>query len=271
MYFKIDPRFAEHFRNLKQVFLYITDECNLRCIHCLYKTELLFHLKEKEIEAGRFLVAKFNCQGCHTVDKVEGRIQSLFEDKGNAPPILDGEGAKVQEVWLYHFLQKPTPIRPWLKIRMPTFGFNESDTNTIVKYFHNLSAQKLSFAPTESRATSETINTGRELFIKLKCIQCHQPGEAKALGASFLAPDLTLARERLKPIWMEEWLKDPQVLQPGTMMPTFFPEGQTPFPNVLGGDTLKQIQAIRDYLLLLTPDEIIKTKNAEKPKEGAVR
>lgn len=50
MYFKIDSRFKKHFKNLKQVFLYITDECNLSCKHCLYKPNLTFHLKEKEIE-----------------------------------------------------------------------------------------------------------------------------------------------------------------------------------------------------------------------------
>jgi len=50
MHFEIDPRFREYFKDLKQVFLYITDECNLRCIHCLYKPDLTFHLKEKEID-----------------------------------------------------------------------------------------------------------------------------------------------------------------------------------------------------------------------------
>lgn len=50
MYFDIDPIFEKYFRGkLKQVFLYLTDECNLRCTYCLYKPNLIFHLKEKEI------------------------------------------------------------------------------------------------------------------------------------------------------------------------------------------------------------------------------
>jgi len=49
MYFQIDPKFMEYFKNLRQVFLYITDECNLRCKHCLYKPDLTFHLSKKEI------------------------------------------------------------------------------------------------------------------------------------------------------------------------------------------------------------------------------
>ncbi|MBI3999931.1 MAG: c-type cytochrome [Candidatus Omnitrophica bacterium] len=227
------------------------------------------NLKEKEIESGRFLVSKLNCQGCHTLDGVDGRVRPLFEDLGSAPPILDGEGAKVHEFWLYHFLEKPELIRPWLKIRMPTFDFNETDTNTIVRYFHNLAEQEFSFAPSTQHATTESIHTGRNLFTQLKCIQCHQPGssDAPSLSASFLAPDLTLARERLKPDWMVQWLKDPQTLQPGTMMPTFFPEGQTPFQDILDGDMMKQIQAIKDYLLVFTPEEITRVKGTVQ-KEG---
>lgn len=50
MYFDIDPKFSDHFRNLKQVFLYVTNECNLRCIQCLYKPNLSFSVKRKEID-----------------------------------------------------------------------------------------------------------------------------------------------------------------------------------------------------------------------------
>jgi len=49
------PEFREYFNNLKQVFLYITDQCNLRCRHCLYKPNLTFHPCNKEIEIGTAL------------------------------------------------------------------------------------------------------------------------------------------------------------------------------------------------------------------------
>ena len=69
------------------------------------------------------------------------------------------------------------------------------------------------------------------------------------MGTSFLAPDLTMAKRRLKPDWVIHWIQDPQKLDPGTMMPTFFTEGEdSPIPDVLGGDSKAQIEAIRDYL-----------------------
>ena len=38
---------------------------------------------------------------------------------------------------------------------------------------------------------------------------------------------------------------------PGTRMPGFWPEGQSPAPDVLNGDSEKQINLIADYILYL--------------------
>jgi len=211
------------------------------------------NLKEQEIEAGRFLITKLNCQGCHLVDGKGGRVKELLSDPGLAPPPLEGEGAKVQEHWLYYFLKGPKPIRPWLTFRMPTFGFNHEELMTLVKYFSNRSKQEIFFEKVktdeEAKPSPEALGAGQKLFTTFQCAKCHEPKKVSPLGASFLAPDLTLAKERLKPHWIVEWLKDPQALQPGTMMPAFFPGGQSPSPDILGGDADQQIHAIRDYLL----------------------
>jgi len=49
MEFTVDSGLKEHLKNLKQVFLYVNDVCNLECEYCLYKANLAFNLKEKEI------------------------------------------------------------------------------------------------------------------------------------------------------------------------------------------------------------------------------
>ncbi len=207
-------------------------------------------LDEQRIEKGRLLAAKLNCQGCHTLDGKEGVLRRLAEDPGAAPPILDGEGAKVQEKWLHEFLKSPTTIRPWLTTRMPTFGLSDEELDTLVFYFHHLDDQKITFDPQSIPPTDERmLGEGKKLFDSFQCIKCHQvTQETAAMGTSFLAPDLTLSKERLKPEWVKQWMSDPQKLQEGTMMPTFFADGQSPLPDVLDGDADKQITAIRDYL-----------------------
>ena len=50
MNYKMDQRFKDFFQdNLKQVFLYLIDDCNLRCVQCLYKLDICFQVEKKEI------------------------------------------------------------------------------------------------------------------------------------------------------------------------------------------------------------------------------
>jgi MoaA/NifB/PqqE/SkfB family radical SAM enzyme len=46
---KIDGQFLAYFKNLQQIFLYITDNCNLECQHCIYKPNVKFGFGNKEI------------------------------------------------------------------------------------------------------------------------------------------------------------------------------------------------------------------------------
>jgi mono/diheme cytochrome c family protein len=89
------------------------------------------------------------------------------------------------------------------------------------------------------------------LFSKdfFNCLSCHQQGDRKPEGpVEGWAPDLNLARQRLNPNWIIKWLQDPQKVQPGTKMPSFYPGGPD---NILGGKDDRQIEALRDYLMTL--------------------
>ena len=64
-----------------------------------------------------------------------------------------------------------------------------------------------------------------------------------------LAPDLRMARERLQPDWIVEWLRAPLEIQPGTRMPMFWADfPASPYPQ-LDNDGPRQLEAIRDHLL----------------------
>ncbi|MDP3920068.1 MAG: c-type cytochrome [Candidatus Omnitrophota bacterium] len=225
-------------------------------------------LREQEIERGRYLVAKFNCQGCHTLDGQEGKVRKVFDDAGNAPPLLTGEGKKVDGGWLYDFLEKPVTIRPWLSYRMPTFEFDEESLTHIVRYFENLSEVPISYKDDTPKPTAENIEAGKKLFKAFQCIKCHKSNPEPGLSASFLAPDLVMTKSRLRPDWVVEWLMDPQALQEGTMMPTFFYDGQSPMPEILGGDALRQSEAIRDYLWLFNAEEAHGAAQPQVPQAG---
>jgi cytochrome c2 len=234
----------------------------------------LLDARHKALEAGRRLVQDHNCQGCHLLEGEGQAIRATIARKLEAggmgseeadaqavafsPPLITGEGARVRPDWLFHFLKGPSPIRPWLQARMPTFGFTDDEANTLIQYFSALSASPFPFEtppgppPSRDEMASARTLASRDYF---NCTSCHQQGDKKPEGdPSGWAPDFALARERLRPEWIVDWIQNPQKLFPGTKMPTFYdPDNYaTSGPDdILGGDEDRQIRALRDYLLSL--------------------
>jgi len=208
--------------------------------------------QQHDIDNGRRLTMWYNCINCHQIEDRGGYIGALYEEKALAPPVLTGEGAKVQEQWVHGFLLGPSPIRPWIKVRMPTFSLTDDEISTVTKYFLGLSKQELELRDyAATPIDSKNLEPGKKLFESYQCAKCHPTGPVKlgeGVVAANLAPNLGLAAGRLKPNWIVEWLRDPQMLQPGTNMPTFFYEAQAPDQTILGGNSEEQIKALRAYV-----------------------
>lgn len=205
------------------------------------------------LQAGRRLVQHYNCTGCHVIANTGGFIRSFYEERPSfAPPVLNGEGAKVQPAWLFGFLKSPTPIRPWLQLRMPTFNLSDEEANAIVEYFRAQTGAEVPFVFVDTATIpNENIEAARLMMSPdyFNCYSCHVRGDNKPEGPpEGWAPDLAMAKHRLNPSWIVEWLRDPQKIQPGTKMPSFYPGGPE---DVFGGDEERQIRALRDYLMVL--------------------
>jgi hypothetical protein len=135
---------------------------------------------------------------------------------------------------------------------MPTFGFSDEHGNQLVSYFNGLSKVQIPYTYIDDRhIPPEHIEAGRTLTSPdyFNCFSCHMQGGKTPEGPKDgWAPDLALARQRLNPNWIIKWLKDPQKVQPGTKMPSFYPGGPD---DILGGKEDLQIEALRDYLVTL--------------------
>jgi hypothetical protein len=77
------------------------------------------------------------------------------------------------------------------------------------------------------------------------CITCHRWGGRAALGIQAL--DLSNLGQRLQPEWFFEYLLDPAAYRPGTLMPSFWPGGQSTNSAILAGDTAKQVASIYSF------------------------
>lgn len=222
--------------------------------------------KQNEIDAGRRVVKKYNCTGCHEIEAEGGAYRDVIvahegldqtTAKQLSPPTLQAEGARVYPEWLFDFLKTPSDIRYGLKVRMPTFDMSDEDATTLVKYFSALDDEPFPYETIEQPMSSRAeLNVGRQIFNELKCDACHpSQGEVIPAGSDKAGrPDLSLAKYRLKPDWLIDWMKDPQSFQKGTAMPQAWPivgGMHLPVSGFADDDAEEQIRLVRDYLISL--------------------
>ena len=165
---------------------------------------------------------------------------------------------------------KPQPgldrngVRPYLKVRMPTFSFSPNELQILVRFFMAVSSQEEPYIKEELQPLTEQERTlARQLFTSqgAPCLKCHITGEAEH-DKNALAPNFLLAGERLKPAWTFRWLLDPQQIAPGTAMPSglFKKDGDRwvfsgPTPESFNDYHRDHADLLVRYMFLMTPDE----------------
>lgn len=205
--------------------------------------------QEQIVENGMKVVRDKNCMGCHRIDDKGGEILKNFQDDlSEAPPYLMSQGHRVKTAWFHEFLGNVQPIRPWIKIRMPSFELNNAEKNAIVAMFQQKADQPI-FEEQLNHAKISWDANEREgaiaLFKQLDCMQCHTQG---LKDEAPLAPDLFKAHERLRGSWMEKWLSNPSAILEYTTMPNFWADNESQAPEILNGDVQAQIKALRKYI-----------------------
>lgn len=201
----------------------------------------------EHVQAGRRLFSELGCGGCHPV---AGSWEPAL-----VAPDLTWEGDKLRPDWLADFLRHPFAIRPWLRARMPDFRLTDSETQAVVVYLQTLRDPDAPALPEKFRvpATSANAVVGRKLLSRdyFSCETCHPVGSLLPEGDPVeWGPNLAVSARRLRPEWVVRWLTDPQAIEPGTRMPSFFSDAKSGPEDVLDGDEDRQILAIRDYLVI---------------------
>ena len=233
----------------------------------------------RDIQQGWWVIRKYNCMGCHQF--IPGQKTSLMtmaryqgpDGQEQLPPKLLTEGARVNPAWLLGFLNNPSlsdvdtnrnGVRSYLQVRMPTFSFSENELGKLVRFFQALSRQPLPYIPEEKPvlSASET-EMARSLFSSASapCLKCHATGDA-AHDRTATAPNFLLAKDRLKPDWVQRWIIDPQAISPGTSMPSGLFKQQNdrwvfsgPVPSSFQNYDKDHTRLLVDYIFQLTPEE----------------
>lgn len=246
-----------------------------------------------DIQEGWWVIKKYNCMGCHQFIPGQRTIlmgMKQYQDvQEQLPPKLLTEGARVDPEWLRKFLTNPAlsstdtnrnGVRPYLKVRMPTFSFSDNELRKLVRFFEALSQQPLPYIPEEVPTLSPKENDmARSLFSSTAapCLKCHATGDPNHDKIA-TAPNFLLAKERLKPDWVQRWITDPQAVSPGTSMPSgLFKQSNNqwvfagPTPATFDGYQGDHRKLLTDYIFQLTPEEQRKVAaSMPHPKTAAV-
>ena len=127
-----------------------------------------------------------------------------------------------------------------------------------------MSSQPQPFIPQKLQPiTTAEKELARQLFTSpaAPCLKCHATGDP-AHDKTAIAPNFLFAKDRLRPAWTERWITNPELIAPGTAMPSglFNREGDHwvfsgPLPAGLHGYMGDQADLLVRYMFELTPEE----------------
>lgn len=214
-------------------------------------------------EAAERLIRQFNCGACHTRDNVVSPRQILTVDEGSGIvpdvlPTLTWTGEKLRADWLARFLagERPAPLRPWLKARMPAFPAIANVLADGLRAQHGIAAE----VPEPFTPDPELAAVGAKLAAPtaLDCRQCHGVGPEEPRGDKqtliALGVNFSDARQRLLREFYDRFVLNPPRCDPGLRMPVLAPDGKTTkVTTVYGGDAAMQFDALWHYLQSAPP------------------
>lgn len=203
-------------------------------------------------------LASLNCYACHKRGQLGGvekardpyfdSLQKEMGDEGRLPPNITGVGDKLRPDWLKHVLLNSADDRKnYMVVKMPKFGGN--NVGQLVDAFAAVDMKLDPLPVVEFPEPEYRIKAaGRHLVggQALSCIKCHDFGPHPSTGIR--AINLTGMHQRLRPEWVDRYLRDPQLYRPGTRMPAPWPFGMATIRDVLNANVDLQIAAVRLYL-----------------------
>ena len=160
--------------------------------------------------AGAFgeVYERYKCYVCHRFNGYGGTLA----------PDLSFKGSRAQRPWLVAFLKNPQTLRPTLTLRMPQFNTTDQEAATLGDYLAMVTqSPAVSLGSVKLKdLTPEAARLGKQLYeVKYQCQSCHTIGSP----GGYVGPNLSNVGNWMNAAWIEEWLRNPQALVPGTIEP----------------------------------------------------
>jgi cytochrome c1 len=172
------------------------------------------------LNEGRRLLAREGCVHCHHVKLADGSVMTPTDD----PPDLGHIAEKTSREWIFAWVKNPQAYAA--SATMPNFGFSDDDVRDISAFVIAQSTPS-SYGPRlasnkKAAGAAPDAGAGTTLYGQSFCATCHATQNAAGnLVGGDIGPELTRVGSKVKPEWLEEWIRNPAGYAPTTKMPHY--------------------------------------------------
>jgi mono/diheme cytochrome c family protein len=169
-----------------------------------------------QLNEGRNLLAREGCVQCHTLKLPDGRTMKATDD----PPSLSHIADKTTREWIFAWLKDPQAYAS--TATMPNFKLSDDDARDMSAFLVANSTPAPDDRVTLSAKAASDPAVGTTLYGESFCASCHAAQNAAGnLVGGNLGPELTRVGSKVKPEWLQAWLRNPRNYDAGTGMPHY--------------------------------------------------
>jgi mono/diheme cytochrome c family protein len=206
-----------------------------------------------QLNSGRNLLSRYGCVHCHTIKLADGTAIKPTDD----PPSLEHIADKTTREWIYAWLKDPQAYA--VTATMPNFKLSDPDARDISAFLiANSTPVAGDTAPVSNDKKAPDPTAGASLYGESFCASCHavQNAAGNVVGGD-VGPELTRIGTKAKPEWLQAWVRNPRIYDPGTAMPHYrFTDQQVSLlTGYLGNKTDSDLLA-NVHLDAATPEQI---------------
>ncbi|MGD1094487.1 MAG: c-type cytochrome [Bryobacteraceae bacterium] len=174
-----------------------------------------------QLNSGRDMLGRYGCVNCHKVTSPEG-VRMTATDH---PPSLQHIAAKTTREWIFAWIRNPQAYAA--TATMPNFQLSEDDARDLSAFLISQSTPYLvdpvrKTPPVPAQDDAASLQQGSSVYGESFCASCHAMQNAAGLmvGGN-VGPELTRIGSKIAPEWLAEWLRNPGVYDPDTLMPHY--------------------------------------------------
>ncbi|MGA7341434.1 MAG: c-type cytochrome [Terracidiphilus sp.] len=172
-----------------------------------------------KLNEGRELLGGYGCVRCHTIKMPDGSTVAATDD----PPPLTHIADKTTREWIYAWLKDPASYSA--SATMPNFMLSDADARDISAFLiansEPLPGDAVVIRASASNPMSDP-TAGTVLYGESFCASCHAVQNAAGnLVGGDIGPELTGIGSKVKPEWLQAWLRNPRTYNPNALMPHY--------------------------------------------------